>query len=131
MVENAEQESGPTMSAENDPRITRVGRFLRATRFDEVPQLFNVLKGDMSLVGPRPERPFFVDELVKDTPEYAFRMNVKSGITGLAQIAGRYSTSAENKLKYDLLYTKSYSPARDLAILLQTVKVILIKDKAS
>jgi exopolysaccharide biosynthesis polyprenyl glycosylphosphotransferase len=131
MVENAEQESGPMMSAENDPRVTRVGRLLRATRFDEVPQLFNVLKGDMSLVGPRPERPFFVDELVKETPEYAFRMNVKSGITGLAQIAGRYSTSAENKLKYDLLYTKSYSPARDLAILLQTVKVILIKDKAS
>jgi exopolysaccharide biosynthesis polyprenyl glycosylphosphotransferase len=131
MVENAEQESGPTMSAENDPRITRVGRFLRATRFDEVPQLFNVLKGDMSLVGPRPERPFFVSKLVKKTPEYAFRMNVKSGITGLAQIAGRYSTRAENKLKYDLLYTKSYSPARDLAILLQTVKVILMKDKAS
>ena len=131
MVEDAEQDSGPVLASEDDPRITRVGRFLRATRFDEVPQLLNVLKGDMSIVGPRPERPFFVDELVKDTPEYAFRMNVKSGITGLAQIAGRYSTSAENKLKYDLLYTKSYSPARDLAILLQTVKVILIKDKAS
>lgn len=131
MVEDAEQESGPVLAAEDDPRITSIGRFLRTIRFDEVPQLLNVLKGDMSIVGPRPERPYFVSKLVKKTPEYAFRMNVKSGITGLAQIAGRYSTSAENKLKYDLLYTKSYSPARDLAILLQTVKVILMKDKAS
>jgi lipopolysaccharide/colanic/teichoic acid biosynthesis glycosyltransferase len=85
----------------------------------------------MSIVGPRPERPFFVNELVKEIPEYAYRMNIKSGITGLAQISGRYSTTAENKLKYDLLYTKSYSPARDLAILLQTIKVILMKDRAS
>jgi len=131
MVKNAEQESGPVLASENDPRITRVGRFLRAARIDEIPQLINVLKGDMSIVGPRPERPYFVSQLVKETPEYAFRMNVKSGITGLAQIAGRYSTSPENKLKYDLLYTKSYSPAKDLAILLQTVKVILMKDSAS
>jgi exopolysaccharide biosynthesis polyprenyl glycosylphosphotransferase len=131
MVEDAEQESGPVLASEDDPRITRVGRFLRSVRFDEVPQLINVFKGDMSIVGPRPERPFFVSKLVKETPEYAFRMNVKSGITGLAQIAGRYSTSAENKLKYDLLYTRAYSPARDLAILFQTVKVILMKDKAS
>jgi exopolysaccharide biosynthesis polyprenyl glycosylphosphotransferase len=131
MVVNAEKESGPVLATENDPRITRVGRFLRRTRIDEIPQLFNVLKGDMSIVGPRPERPFFVDELVKETPEYAYRMNVKSGITGLAQIAGKYSTSPENKLKYDLLYTKSYSFSRDLAILLQTVKVILMKDRAS
>lgn len=131
MVDGAEQESGPVLASENDPRVTRAGRFLRAARIDEIPQLLNVLKGDMSIVGPRPERPFFVNELVKVTPEYAFRMNVKSGITGLAQIAGRYSTSADIKLKYDLLYTKSYSPAKDLAILFQTVKVMLMKDKAS
>lgn len=131
MVDNAEQESGPVLASENDPRVTRVGHFLRAARIDEIPQLINVLKGDMSIVGPRPERPFFVSELVKEIPEYAYRMNVKSGITGLAQIAGRYSTSPENKLKYDLLYTKSYSPAKDLAILLQTIKVILMKDRAS
>jgi exopolysaccharide biosynthesis polyprenyl glycosylphosphotransferase len=131
MVDKAEQESGPVLATENDPRVTRVGRFLRAVRIDEIPQLINVLKGDMSIVGPRPERPFFVKELVRDMPEYAYRMNVKSGITGLAQIAGRYSTSPENKLIYDLLYTKSYSPARDLAILLQTIKVILMKDRAS
>lgn len=131
MVVNAEKESGPVLASENDPRVTRVGHFLRATRIDELTQLLNVLKGDMSIVGPRPERPFFVNELMKETPEYVYRMNIKSGITGLAQIAGRYSTSPENKLKYDLLYTKSYSPAKDLAILLQTVKVILMKDRAS
>lgn len=131
MIVHAEKASGPVLAAEDDPRVTRVGRFLRAARIDEIPQLLNVLKGDMSIVGPRPERPFFVNELIKETPEYAYRMNVKSGITGLAQIAGRYSTSAENKLKYDLLYTKSYSLAKDLAILLQTVKVILMRDRAS
>lgn len=131
MVANAEQDSGPILATEDDPRITRVGRWLRNTRYDEVPQLFNVLKGDMSVVGPRPERPFFVNEFIKEKPEYAYRMNVKSGITGLAQIAGKYSTSPENKLKYDLLYTKSYSISADLAILLQTVKVMLMKDKAS
>ncbi|BAF60744.1 MAG: sugar transferase [Pelotomaculum sp.] len=131
MVDNAEKESGPVLASENDPRVTRVGRFLRTARIDEIPQLLNVLKGDMSIVGPRPERPFFVNEFIKETPEYIYRMNVKSGITGLAQIAGRYSTNPEIKLKYDLLYTKSYSPARDLAILLQTVKVMLMKDRAS
>jgi len=131
MVDGAERESGPVLATDNDPRVTRVGRIIRAARIDEIPQLINVLKGDMSIVGPRPERPFFVNELVKEIPEYAYRMNVKSGITGLAQISGRYSTTAENKLKYDLLYTKSYSPARDLAILLQTIKVILMKDRAS
>lgn len=131
MVTNAEKDSGPVMARENDPRVTRVGRILRATRVDELPQLLNVLKGDMSLVGPRPERPFFVNELMKENPEYIYRMNVKSGITGLAQIAGKYSTSPEHKLKYDLLYTKSYSPAKDLAIMLQTLKVIFMKDRAS
>lgn len=131
MIHNAERESGPVLATEKDPRITRVGRVLRDFRIDEIPQLFNVLKGDMSIVGPRPERPFFVNQLIKENPEYIYRMNVKSGITGLAQIAGRYSTSPANKLKYDLLYTKSYSPAKDLAILLQTVKVMLMKDRAS
>lgn len=131
MIVNAEQDSGPVLATDNDPRVTRVGHLLRSTRIDEIPQLLNVLKGDMSIVGPRPERPFFVNELIKETPEYVYRMNVKSGMTGLAQIAGKYSTSPENKLKYDLLYTKSYSISADLAILLQTVKVILMKDKAS
>lgn len=131
MVENAENDSGPVLASEGDPRVTRVGRFLRTFRLDELPQLINVLTGDMSIVGPRPERPYFVRELTRKMPEYTYRMNVKSGITGLAQVAGRYSTSPEYKLKYDLLYTKSYSLAKDLAILLQTVKVLLMKDRTS
>ncbi|MHB1043810.1 MAG: sugar transferase [Eubacteriales bacterium] len=131
MVDGAEAATGPVLAGDDDARVTRVGRFLRAARLDELPQLINVLRGEMSLVGPRPERPFFVDQLVKEVPEYVYRMNVKSGLTGLAQVAGRYSTSPENKLMYDLLYTRSYSPARDIAILFQTVKVILMKDRAS
>lgn len=131
MVDGAEAGTGPVMAGEDDSRVTRVGRVLRAARVDEIPQLVNVLKGDMSLVGPRPERPFFVNQLIKEVPEYVYRMNVKSGLTGLAQVAGKYSTSPENKLKYDLLYTKSYSPARDIAILFQTIKVILMRDKAT
>ncbi|MCL6479198.1 MAG: sugar transferase [Peptococcaceae bacterium] len=131
MVDGAEAGTGPVLSSGDDPRVTRVGRLLRAARIDEIPQLFNVLKGDMSLVGPRPERPFFVNQLMRDVPEYVYRMNVKSGLTGLAQVAGKYSTSPENKLKYDLLYTKAYSPARDLAILFQTIKVMLMRDRAS
>jgi len=131
MVDGAEASTGPVLAGADDPRVTRVGRVLRATRLDELPQLINVLRGEMSLVGPRPERPFFVNQLMSEVPEYVYRMNVKSGITGLAQVAGRYSTSPECKLMYDLLYTRSYSPARDIAILFQTVKVILMKDRAS
>ena len=100
-------------------------------RLDELPQLLNVLKGDMSIVGPRPERPFFVEQFEKEIPEYSTRHTVKAGITGLAQVAGKYSTSPEDKLKYDLLYAKSASPLTDLRIILQTLKVILMRDKAS
>jgi len=131
MVKDAEKLTGPTLAAENDPRITRVGRILRATRIDELPQLINVLKGDMSLVGPRPERPFFVEKFTDEVPEYALRLKIKSGLTGLAQVEGKYSTSFEDKLKYDLLYAKAYTPLKDLEIILHTLKVILIKDKAS
>lgn len=131
MVKDAEKYTGPVLAAENDPRITRVGKFLRATRLDELPQLINVLKGEMSLVGPRPERPYFVRQFEKQIPEYAYRHIVKSGITGLAQVAGKYSTSPEDKLRYDLLYAKTASPLLDLQILFQTVKVLLMKDKAS
>jgi len=131
MVKDAEKLTGPTLATENDPRITRVGRFLRATRIDELPQLINVLKGDMSLVGPRPERPFFVEKFTDEVPEYALRLKLKSGLTGLAQVEGKYSTSFEDKLKYDLLYAKAYTPLKDLEIILHTLKVILIKDKAS
>jgi exopolysaccharide biosynthesis polyprenyl glycosylphosphotransferase len=131
MTDGAEKNTGPVVSKEDDPRVTRVGKILRAMRIDEIPQLWNVLKGDMSIVGPRPERPFFVEQFEKEIPEYSTRHAVKAGITGLAQVAGKYSTSPEDKLKYDLLYAKSASPLTDLRIMLQTLKVILMKDKAS
>lgn len=131
MIENAEEESGPVLASENDQRITRVGRILRNTRMDELPQLINVLKGEMSIIGPRPERPFFVDQFNKSIEGYDFRHKLKGGITGLAQISGKYSTTAENKLRFDLLYAKNYSPLTDLQILFHTLKVLLIKDKAS
>ena len=131
MADGAVRNAGPVLSHDNDPRVTRVGRILRAMRIDELPQLWNVLKGDMSIVGPRPERPFFVEQFEKEIPEYSTRHTVKAGITGLAQVAGKYSPSPEDKLKYDLLYAKSASPLTDLRIILQTLKVILMRDKAS
>ena len=96
---------------------------LRNLRLDELPQLFNVLKGDMSFVGPRPERPFFVEQFSKEIPEYAHRYLVKAGITGYAQIFGRYDTSPVDKLKYDLLYIKDYNLLLDIKLILQTIKV--------
>jgi len=131
MVNDAEKKTGPILAAKKDPRITRVGGFLRATRLDELPQLFNILKGEMSVVGPRPERPFFVEQFEKEIPEYSYRHLVNPGLTGLAQVAGKYSTTVEDKIKYDLLYLKGSSLLFDLQIMLQTVKVLFMKDKAS
>ncbi|HOJ76468.1 MAG TPA: sugar transferase [Bacillota bacterium] len=131
MVQGAEDKTGPVLATEQDPRITKVGRFLRATRLDELPQIFNIIKGDMSFVGPRPERPFFVEQFEKTVPDYYFRHFIKPGLTGLAQIAGRYSTSVEDKIRYDLLYLQKFSLLLDLQIILLTIKVILMKDKAS
>ena len=127
MKQDAEAKCGPVLAAEGDPRITKFGRFMRATRLDELPQLFNVLKGEMSIVGPRPERPFFVKQFIAQKPEYDYRHNVKPGITGLAQIAGKYNTSAYDKLIYDLLYIQDVSVKTDLMITLQTFKVLLTK----
>ena len=131
MVQDAEKTTGPILSVQNDPRITKLGRFLRASRIDELPQLLNILKGDMSIVGPRPERPYFVEQFNKEVPHYAYRQKVKSGLTGLAQVEGKYSSTPEDKLRYDLLYAKDYSPLKDLKIILQTLKVILMKDKSA
>ena len=127
MKQDAEAKCGPVLAAEGDPRITKFGRFMRATRLDELPQLFNVLKGEMSIVGPRPERPFFVKQFIVQKPEYDYRHNVKPGITGLAQIAGKYNTSAYDKLIYDLLYIQDVSVKTDLMIMMQTFKVLLTK----
>lgn len=127
MVENAEAD-GPVWARENDLRITRVGRWMRKWRFDEIPQMINVLKGDMSFVGPRPERPHFVEYLRKEIPFYNQRFVVKPGITGWAQIKYRYGASKEDaleKLKYDLYYIKNLSILLDLIIVFETIKVVL------
>lgn len=128
MKQDAEAQSGPVLAKEGDSRVTKVGRFIRVTRIDELPQLFNVLKGEMSIVGPRPERPFFVEQFIKEKPEYAYRHNVKPGITGLAQIAGKYNTTAYDKLIYDIIYIQEVSIKTDLIIMLQTLKVLITKE---
>lgn len=128
MRQDAEAKTGPVLAGENDPRITKFGHFMRATRLDELPQLINVLKGEMSIVGPRPERPFFVEQFIKEKPEYAYRHNVKPGITGLAQIAGKYNTTAYDKLVYDLIYIQNVSVMYDLTLMLQTLKVLITKE---
>jgi len=129
MVDNAEA-NGPTWAEEEDKRITRVGRWMRKWRFDEIPQMFNVIKGDMSFVGPRPERPFFVETLRNQIPFYNQRLSVKPGITGWAQIKYRYGASKEDaleKLKYDLYYIKNLSSLFDLLIIFETIKVVLFR----
>lgn len=125
MVVDAEKTTGPVLAEEKDFRITRVGQFLRSTRLDELPQLFNVLKGEMSIVGPRPERPFFVNQFTKEMQDYHYRQLVKPGLTGLAQVFGRYTTSAADKLRYDFYYIRNYSLWLDLKIILQTIPVAL------
>lgn len=130
MIKDAEKTTGPVLASENDPRITPVGRMLRAARIDELPQLFNVLRGEMSFVGPRPERPHFVEKYNRELPGYRFRHAVKPGITGMAQIAGRYTTSSEDKLRFDLYYIRNYSLLLDLRIILQTIPVILCHERS-
>jgi len=130
MINNAEKLTGPVLATEKDPRITPVGRILRATRLDELPQLINVFKGEMSIVGPRPERPFFVKQFKQENPHYKYRHIVKPGITGLAQVLGRYSTSADDKLRYDLIYIRNYSFLLDLRIIFLTIKVVFMRDSS-
>lgn len=124
---DAEDLSGPVLAKAEDPRITMIGKYLRSLRIDELPQLFNVLKGDMSLIGPRPERPFFVDEFKKQNPNYYLRHTVRAGITGYAQVYGKYSTDFNSKLRFDLLYIKNYTLILDIQILFQTVKILFDK----
>jgi len=128
MCNNAEAGSGAVWAQECDPRITRVGYLLRKTRLDELPQLFNVLKGDMALVGPRPERPEFVAQLDREIPYYGKRHSLKPGVTGWAQVRYPYGASVEDslmKLKYDLYYIKNFSLLFDLKIILETIRVVL------
>lgn len=124
------EKDGAAWAMENDPRVTRVGRFIRKTRLDELPQLWNVLVGEMSMVGPRPERPEFVEQLERQIPFFRQRLCVKPGVTGHAQVRCRYGASAEDaleKLQYDLYYMKSFSLWFDISILIDTVKVVLLR----
>lgn len=128
MVNNAEKLTGPVWSQKNDPRITKVGKFVRKVRIDEIPQMVNVLKGEMSLVGPRPERPFFVEKLSQEIPYYKRRLKVRPGITGWAQVKHKYDETIEDvkiKLRYDLFYIENMSIRMDFKILLRTVFVVL------
>lgn len=128
MIVDAEKDGRPHPAGEKDDRITRVGHVIRATRIDELPQLINILKGDMSIVGPRPERVEHVEKYTKDIPEFSFRFKVKGGLTGYAQVYGKYNTSALDKLKLDLIYIMNYSLLLDLQIIFETVKVIFRKE---
>lgn len=127
MVRDAERATGPVLAQEYDRRITTIGRILRKTRIDEIPQFWNVLRGEMSIVGPRPERPEFAEEFALRIPGYAQRLNVRPGITGLAQVYGDYLTSVYHKLRYDWIYMHRMSFWQELRILLMTVVVVLTR----
>jgi exopolysaccharide biosynthesis polyprenyl glycosylphosphotransferase len=128
MFKDAEKHTGPIWSSKGDVRVTRVGRIIRILRIDEIPQLWNVLKGEMSLVGPRPERPFFVEKLSKEIPYYKRRLKVRPGITGWAQVKHKYDESIEDvktKLRYDLFYIENMSLRMDMKILFRTIFIVL------
>lgn len=126
MYIDAEYKTGPIFAEENDQRSTTIGNFLRKISFDELPQLFNVIKGEMSLVGPRPERPYYVEKFQSEINEYHRRHQFKTGMTGLAQIKGlRGKTSIEERLKYDLKYIENYSLLLDLKIIYLTILIVL------
>lgn len=128
MIVDAEKKSGPVKAGDKDPRILPVGGFLRATRMDELPQLINILKGDMSLVGPRPERPELARIITKNIPEFEYRLKVKAGLTGYAQIYGKYCTTSYDKLKLDLTYIRNYSIWMDIKLIFMTPKVLFMKE---
>ena len=128
MIVDAEKEGLSIPASEKDPRITPIGTIIRATRLDELPQIFDILIGKMSLVGPRPERIEHVEKYTNDIPEFAYRLKVKGGLTGYAQIFGKYNTTAYDKLKLDLMYIQNYSILLDLKLILMTIKIIFMKE---
>lgn len=128
MITDAEKDGKARLATENDDRITPVGKFIRATRIDELPQFFNILKGDMSLVGPRPERPEINKEYYEELPEFAYRLRVKAGLTGYAQVYGKYNTTSYDKLKLDLIYVERCSILLDIQLILLTLRVVFTKD---
>ena len=128
MIVDAEKEGKSIPATDHDPRITKVGRVIRATRLDELPQLLNILKGDMSIVGPRPERTEHVEKYSEEIPEFAYRMKVKGGLTGYAQIYGKYNTSAYDKLRLDLMYIENNSLLLDIKLILMTFQIMVKKE---
>jgi len=128
MIVDAEKNTGAVLAEEDDPRITKVGRFLRRHRLDEIPQVINILKGDMSIVGPRPERRELKEEIEKTMPEFAFRTKVKGGLTGYAQVYGKYNTTSYDKLKMDLLYIENYSILLDIKLIFMTPQILFRKE---
>jgi lipopolysaccharide/colanic/teichoic acid biosynthesis glycosyltransferase len=127
MIVDAEK-NGVTPATDHDPRITKVGKFIRAYRIDELPQLLNILKGEMSIVGPRPERVEHVEKYTKYVPEFVYREKVKGGLTGYAQVFGKYNTTALDKLKFDLMYIEDYSLFLDFKIILMTIRILFEKE---
>ena len=125
MIPNAEGSCGPTLASRNDPRITAVGWFLRRTHVDELPQFMNVLRGEMAIVGPRPERPELYADIIREVPDYGERLKVEPGITGLAQTRGDYHLSFRNKLRYDHLYIQKQSFVFDLKIVAATILTVI------
>ena len=128
MTVNAEKDGIARLAGKNDSRITKVGRFIRACRIDELPQLFNILMGDMSIVGPRPERPEIAKQYEETLPEFSLRLQVKAGLTGLAQVYGRYNTEPYYKLQMDLLYINEMSMLKDLQLILATIQILFMKE---
>ena len=128
MKVNAEKDGVARLASQDDDRITPIGKFIRATRIDELPQMINILKGDMSVVGPRPERPEITTRYEKGMPEFTLRLQVKAGLTGYAQVHGKYNTSPYDKLQMDLMYIAKQSIATDFTIILSTIKVIFMPE---
>ena len=122
------EKDGARLAAKNDNRITKVGKVLRATHLDELPQVFNILVGQMSVVGPRPERPEIAAEYEEEIPEFRFRLKVKAGLTGYAQVYGKYNTTPYDKLKLDMYYIQHYKMWMDIQLILMTFKIMFMKD---
>jgi lipopolysaccharide/colanic/teichoic acid biosynthesis glycosyltransferase len=129
-MRNDAEKNGAKWAEKNDPRITKIGIFIRKTRIDELPQLFNILKGDMSLVGPRPERSIFTEQFEKEVPGFKKRLKVKPGLTGWAQVNGGYEITPKEKLDLDIYYINHASIMLDLKIILKTIKVVITGDGA-
>lgn len=127
MVVNAERETGPVWAGEEDDRVTPIGRFLRRTHLDEVPQVVNILRGEMSLVGPRPERPELFEQFCDEIPEFHLRLRVKPGIAGLAQVKGLYHTTPRNKLRYDNIYIDTFNPWMDFKLFVCSIWLAFLR----